>query len=271
MERKNLIPALLDCCCIDAANPCMYQFSPQAYLDIDVLILFIYSFLVVVIFEWAVFAIHNLRENHINNQRHIEMLRRQGTISKHMMKQMNKNMGTSSYRFCVPGHKEQLENGLPIELLDISRNERKRYLSNYFTSGDPELLSDLSNSSDSSSGNDALKKNSTRKKNKKTKKEYHKYSSSSSSSSPFHSDTESDKHEDKEPEKIEPAKSPVPTTSVEVEKNHNYEYEAEEECSNLISSMNISSNTLNSTNNDDENTYLYENFEKDKQKKRFTE
>ena len=86
-----------------------------------------------------------------------------------MMKQMNKNMSTSSYRFCVPGHKEPLENGLPIELLDMSRNERKRYLRNYFTSGDPELLSDLSNSSESSSGNDTLKKSTTRKKNRKTK------------------------------------------------------------------------------------------------------
>jgi hypothetical protein len=199
------------------------------------------------------------------------MLRRQGTISKQMMKQMNKNMSASSYRFCVPGHKEPLENGLPIELLDMSRSERKRYLRNYFTSGDLELLSDISNSSDSSSGNDTLKKGSTRRKSRKTKKEYRKYSSSSSSSSTFLSEGESNKHEDKEFEKKEPSKSPVPSTSKEGEKSHNCEYETEEECSNMITSMNINGTVRNMPNNDNENTYLYENFEKDKQKKRFTE
>ena len=198
------------------------------------------------------------------------MLRRQGTISKQMMKQMNKNMSTSNYRFCVPGHKEPLESGLPTELLDMSRGERKRYLRNYFTSGDPELLSNLSDSSDSSSGNDALKKSALRRKCRKTKKEYHKYSSSSSSSSTFHSDSECEKQEE-EPERKEPPKSPIPSASKESEKNHNCEYETEEECSNLVTSLSISGGTHNAPNNDSENTYLYENFEKDKQQKRFTE
>ncbi len=140
------------------------------------------DFFVAVISEWSVFAIRNLRENHINNQRLVEMLRRQGTISKQMMKQMNKNVATSNYRFCVPGYKESPENGIPIELLDMSRSETKRYLRSYFTGGDPELLASISFSSDSSSSNDQKNQTKLHRKKRKAKKEYHKYSSSSSTS-----------------------------------------------------------------------------------------
>lgn len=141
VETKSLIPALIDCCRIDACNP--------------------------FISEWAVFAIRNLRENHINNQRIIEVLRRQGTISKQMMKQMNKNIATSNYRFCVPGYKEVADNGLPIELLDMSQSERKRYLRAYFSSGEPDLSPNNSYSSDSSSGTESKKKSKSRRKRRK--------------------------------------------------------------------------------------------------------
>lgn len=221
------------------------------------------------------FAIRNLRENHINNQRLIEMLRRQGTISKQMMKQMNKNVATSNYRFCVPGHKDPPENGLPIELLDMFGSERKRYLRSYFTGGDPELLANISCSSDSSSGNDCGNKHaSNRKKCRKPKREYHKYSSSSSSSLTYRSEDGS-----AEDEKADSENKPVQKTSNSVARtnkdrdveNHNYDFESEEECSNLMSSMSISGTCQSSQSNGTENTYLYENFEKDKQQRRFTE
>jgi len=129
-----------------------------------------------------VFAIRNLRENHVNNLRQVEMMRRQGTISKQMMRQLNKNVTTSNYRFCVPGYREPADSGIPIELFDMSRSETKRYLRSYFTGDDPELLASISYSSDSSSGNEAKKLAKNRRKRRKAKKEYHKYSSSSTSS-----------------------------------------------------------------------------------------
>lgn len=210
------------------------------------------------------FAIRNLRENHINNQRQIEILRRQGTISKQMMKQMNKNVTTSNYRFCVPGHKDPPENGLPIELLDMSRSDRKRYLRNYFTAGDPELLANISFSSDSSSGNDENKRVNNRRKCRKTKKEYHKYSSSSSSST-FRSDDESAEDDPNESESKEAEKSNAVTGSSKDRGtgNHTYDCESEEECSNLLATMNIGGTSRSHQSN--------ENIEKDKQQRRFTE
>lgn len=142
------------------------------------------------------FAIRNLRENHANNLRQVEMMRRQGTISKQMMRQLNKNVTTSNYRFCVPGYREPADSGIPIELFDMSRSETKRYLRSYFTGDDPELLASISYSSDSSSGNEAKKLAKNRRKRRKAKKEYHKYSSSSTSSASTNASGDDDDDDD---------------------------------------------------------------------------
>lgn len=232
--------------------------------------------------EWAVFAIRNLRENHINNQRIIEALRRQGTINKQMMKQMNKNIATSNYRFCVPGYKEIPDNGLPIELLEMSQSERKRYLKAYFSSGEPELSPNNSYSSDSSSGTESKKRNKSRRKRRKPKREYHKYSSSSSSPTMFVSDVEYEDDEDEERESSNDNKNSDQSNSntetkwnnsneFEAGPHHNCEYESEEECATMLSSINLNASTRNNKNSRNENAFLYENFEKDEQQRRFTE
>lgn len=222
------------------------------------------------------FAIRNLRENHINNQRLIEMLRRQGTISKPMMKQMNKNLTTSSYRYCVPGHKESPENRVPIELFDMSRNETKRYLRSYFAGGEVDLLANMSLSSDSSSENEEEKQAKDNRKKRKPKKEYHKYSSTSSSSA---SGCGSD--DENEDEEVNVSSSPSenrdvhqtagPSTETKSSPPNDVGYDTEEECSDLMANINVNGRNRPSKNTRTENTFLYENFEKDKQQRRFTE
>lgn len=197
------------------------------------------------------------------------MLRRQGTISKQMMKQMNKPVATSNYRFCMPGYKEPPDNGLPIELLDVSRSERKRFLRSYFTGGDPELLANISFSSDSSSSNETKKQAKNRRKRRIPKKEYHKYSSSSSSSaSDYASDNDKENYEDEG--KLETREFDQNATSVNETKSsisNDFVYESEEECSELMSNINIGSQSFASGSK----IVFCENFDKDKQQRRFTE
>lgn len=183
------------------------------------------------------------------------MMRRQGTISKHMMKQLNKNVTTSNYRFCVPGYREPADSGIPIELFDMSRSETKRYLRSYFTGDDPELLANISFSSDSSSGNEAKKLAKNRRKRRKAKKEYHKYSSSSSSSASTNA-SDDDDEEGAVKDVSAVAAGEVPTTSPaskeletsgdtltsepKVRQSNILETESGDECTGTLANMNLS-------------------------------
>lgn len=185
--------------------------------------------------------------------RQVEMMRRQGTISKQMMKQLNKNVTTSNYRFCVPGHREPADSGIPIELFDMSRSETKRYLRSYFTGDDPELLASISFSSDSSSGNEAKKLATNRPRRRKAKREYHKYSSSSSSSASANASDDDDDEDGAERDSAAVAAGEVPpsfagkeqdthtmTSETKVRQPSLLETESGDENAGMLANLNLS-------------------------------